>query len=94
MLVSTLELESPEVTDDIGIGLGNRVILFNDEIHSFDEVIEQLLKAIECSRQRAEDLAVEVDSKGKACVYDGEISDCLRVSSILEEIGLHTQIEV
>jgi len=76
-----------------GIGLSSRVLLFNDDWHTFDEVIAQLIKAIKCSTEHAENLAWEVHTKGKACVYEGEIEDCLRVSGILEEIGLHTQIE-
>lgn len=71
-----------------------KVILFNDEVHTFDEVIEQLIKAIHCDSTRAEAIAWEVHSTGKAAVYEGTMPECLRVSHILEEIALHTQIEV
>jgi ATP-dependent Clp protease adapter protein ClpS len=74
--------------------LGSRVILFNDDIHTFDEVIVQLIKATGCSFDKAIELTNEVDKMGKASVFEGEMPDCLRVSSILEEIALHTQIEV
>ena len=70
-----------------------RVILFNDEIHTFDEVIGQLIKATGCSSSRAEALAWEVHSTGKAVCFEGGLGDCLRVSGVLEEIGLHTMIE-
>ncbi len=82
-----------EVIDTIGTTFPSRVILFNDNIHSFDEVISQLIKAISCNSDHAESIAWEVHTKGKACVFEGEIEKCLRVSGILEEIGLHTQIE-
>ena len=72
----------------------SRVILFNDNIHTFDEVINQLIKAIGCSTQVAEKFAVEVHTKGKAAVYEGMMTKALIVSHILEEIGLHTQIEI
>jgi ATP-dependent Clp protease adaptor protein ClpS len=71
-----------------------KVVLFNDDIHTFDEVITQLIKAIRCSTDKAESLAWEVHSRGKAVVYTGEMQECLRVNSILEEIALHTQIEI
>ncbi|VAX25824.1 hypothetical protein MNBD_IGNAVI01-2883, partial [hydrothermal vent metagenome] len=29
---------------------------------------------------------------GQAIVYYGELTACLKITSILEEIGLHTQI--
>lgn len=70
-----------------------RVVLFNDDIHTFDEVISQLIKATGCSSAKAESLAWEVHTKGKAVCFEGALSDCLRVSGVLEEIGLHTQIE-
>ena len=71
-----------------------KVILFNDEIHTFDEVIGQLIKAIHCDSARAEAIAWEVHTTGKSAVFEGAMPECLKVSHILEEIGLHTQIEV
>jgi ATP-dependent Clp protease adapter protein ClpS len=85
--------EEEEVSVGDETKLSARVILFNDEWHTFDEVIDQILKAIRCSYDRAEALTWEVHSKGKACVYEGEMHECLRVSNVLEEISLHTQIE-
>lgn len=70
-----------------------RVILFNDEIHSFDEVILQIIKATGCSKTRAVELTNEVHFKGKANVYEGSFTECLRVSGILQEIALITEIE-
>lgn len=81
------------ILDSTGTTLASKVILFNDDIHTFDEVISQLIKATGCSSEKAEQLAIEVHTKGKAVVFEGDIPDCMRVSSILEEIGLHTQIE-
>ncbi len=86
-------LEETVIEDSIGTSDAAKVILYNDEVHTFDEVIIQLIKAIACSPEEAEAIAWEVHSKGKAMVYEGEIPDCLRVSGILEEIALHTQIE-
>ncbi len=71
-----------------------KVILFNDEIHTFDEVITQLIKAIKCSHAKAEALAWEVHNNGRAVVFSGEMPRCVEVSGILEEIQLMTQIEV
>jgi ATP-dependent Clp protease adapter protein ClpS len=75
------------------VNLGSRVILFNDDWHSFEEVISQIIKATKCSFIEARDKTFEVHVNGKAVVYSGELSDCLRVSAILEEILLHTVID-
>lgn len=87
------EQEVLEEIIDEKIGNACKVILFNDEWHTFDEVINQILKATKCSEKKAEELTWEVHTKGKSCVYDGDMDECLKVSSILEEINLHTQIE-
>lgn len=87
------ELDMPELEEDIAVKLSNRVILYNDEWHTFEEVIEQIIKATGCSFDKAEDLTWEVHNSGKAMVYEGDMGDCLRVSTVLEEIQLRTQIE-
>ena len=71
-----------------------KVILFNDEVHTFDEVIGQIIKATGYDLAKAEALTWEVHSAGKAIVYEGEIPRCMEVSGVLEEIELMTQIEM
>lgn len=82
----------PEISEEISIGLPFKVVLYNDDWHTFDEVINQIIKAVNCSFEKARDLTFEVHVKGKSIVFHGPIPECLKVSSILEEIELHTQI--
>ncbi len=94
--MSSFGVELPDtetlLADEIGVLLPARVILYNDEVHTFDEVSLQLMKATGCSIQQGEHLAVEVDTRGLACVFEGEMTNCLQVSSILEEIALNTEV--
>jgi len=87
-------LGQEELDDDVQTQEPAKVILFNDDVHTFDEVIGQLIKATKCTREKAEGLAWEVHNNGKAVVFGGELNKCVEVSSILEEIQLMTQIEV
>lgn len=82
----------PEVEEETAVGLPFKVLLFNDDWHSFDEVIAQLEKALKCSFDLARDYAFEAHIKGKACIFNGVLEECLKITSILEEIALHTQI--
>lgn len=82
----------PEIDDETTVGFPFRVILYNDDWHTFDEVINQIIKATNCSFEKARDLTFEVHVKGKAIVFHGPLPECLKVSSVLEEIELHTQI--
>jgi ATP-dependent Clp protease adapter protein ClpS len=92
--MATNPLEQPVQDDEVLIQDPAKVILFNDEVHTFDEVISQLIKATRCSSEKAEGLAWEVHTTGRAMVFAGELSRCIQVSGILEEIYLMTQIEV
>jgi len=83
-----VDVEEEERTDEPW-----RVILYNDEIHTFDEVISQIIKATGCSTAQAEKLAWEVHTNGKAAVYEGSFEDCFKVQGVLREIQLVTEIE-
>ena len=90
----TVEILLPNIDENIDVGLPARVILYNDEEHSFEEVIHQIEIATGCSSGEAMSLTEEVHSRGKAQVYDGPMNTCLRVSTVLEEISLNTQVEL
>lgn len=74
------------------VEIPGKVVLYNDDWHTFDEVIFQLMKAVNCSLVQARNFAFEVHFKGKAIVFTGGLTHCLKVSSVLEEIALHTQV--
>ena len=94
--MSELAEESPDIDEGISTGNDNvgKVILYNDEWHTFDEVVFQIIKAIKCSMDKAEAMTWEVHTKGKAIVFDGDLKECLRVSTVLEEISLRTHVEM
>ncbi|MGH7454513.1 MAG: ATP-dependent Clp protease adaptor ClpS, partial [bacterium] len=64
-----------------------------DDVHTFDEVILQLQKALRCSAQRAEKIAFEAHTRGKAIAFSGEFDECFRVAGVLREIQLIVEIE-
>ncbi len=79
---------------DVLVSQPATVVLFNDEVHTFEEVIGQIIKATGCDTAKAEALTWEVHSRGKAAVFEGTLDECLGVSRTLEEIALQTQIQV
>jgi len=89
------EDEDVLIDDDIGIRIDApwKVVLYNDNIHTFDEVILQLQKATGCSAQRAEKIAFEAHHRGKAVAYSGEFNECFGVMGVLREIQLVVEIE-
>jgi len=70
-----------------------RVILYDDSIHTFDEVINQLIKATGCNLTKAEEITWQVHNEGKAIAFVGEFEECLMVDTVLKEIQLVTEIK-
>jgi ATP-dependent Clp protease adapter protein ClpS len=68
------------------------VILFNDEWHTFDEVILQLIKATGCSFEKAQELTWRIHTEGEAICYSGPLERCEHVAAILEQISLQTSV--
>ncbi len=82
-----------ESVEDERVDTPWRVVLYDDDIHTFEEVIVQLVKATGCSAKRAERHAWTVHTEGKDTVYEGEFFECFRVQGVLREIQLVTEIE-
>jgi len=95
MSSSTLKAPVRKVRATTGgaAGYEARTILFNDDHHTFEDVARQLMKAIRCSYEKGMGLANVVHNLGSAVVYSGHTERCEAVASVLEEIGLRTNVE-
>ena len=93
--MKTGNIESTEKEAETQTELDNpwQVVLFNDEVHSFDEVILQIQKATGYSMERASEITFRVHHNGKAVVYIGSKAECEKVAAILGQIRLTTQVE-
>lgn len=69
-------------TDNI-LGSPYNVILFNDNHHSFDEVVLQVIKAVKCDPQRAVSITMEAHTNGQAIAFSGHREACEHVEAIL-----------
>lgn len=70
-----------------------RVILYNDDWHSVDEVILQVQKATGCDIFEATEIMLEAHIKGRAICYRGEREECHRVARVLREIRLQVEVD-
>ncbi|CAF3522414.1 unnamed protein product [Rotaria sp. Silwood1] len=51
-------------------------ILFNDEVHTYDQVIHVLSRAIQCTKQEGHELASLVDREGRTAIRIGTMEQC------------------
>lgn len=89
--------ETEELIEPIDIDTtteGFTLILYNDTVHSFEEVTEQVMRATGFGYNKAEAITMEAHSKGRAVVLMGDLDQCIKAQHVLEEIALRTSIEV
>lgn len=80
--VLTVEKESTE----------NQIVLYNDDVNTFDHVIEMLIQACEHSPEQAEQCAILVHYKGKCTVKSGEFDDLKPRCTMLLNAGLSAEV--
>ena len=69
-----------------------KTILYNCNCHTFETVIEQLMKATGCDSLTAQRLAWVVHSSGSATVFKGKKDDCEQVANVLGRVGLLVKV--
>jgi len=83
------DLETVTNTDS---ELNWHVILFNCNCHTFETVIEMIMKAISCSTEKASQLTNVADRLGSVTVFTGSQERCEQVADILGNVGLLVKV--
>jgi len=68
------------------------IVLFNDEVNTFDFVIDSLIEVCEHTLEQAEQCTILVHYKGKCTVKTGEYNDLKPRCSKLLSKGLSAEI--
>ena len=70
----------------------NEIVLYNDEVNTFDHVIKTLIYACDHSPEQAEQCSIIVHYKGKCTVKTGPYDDLKPRCSMLLKAGLSAEI--
>ena len=70
----------------------NEIILYNDDVNTFDHVIETLMYACDHTAEQAEQCSLIVHYKGKCTVKTGTYEDLKPRCTMLLEAGLSAEI--
>ena len=81
--VSVLEQESNQY----------EIVLYNDDVNTFDFVIEALIDVCEHTAIQAEQCTILVHYKGKCAVKTGDIDELKQRCEQLQSLGLSAVIE-
>jgi len=70
----------------------NEIVLFNDDVNTFEHVIETLIDVCEHTAEQAEQCSLIVHHNGKCTVKTGEYTDLEPRCSRLLQAGLNAEI--
>jgi ATP-dependent Clp protease adaptor protein ClpS len=70
----------------------NEIVLYNDDVNTFDHVIETLMNACDHTPEQAEQCSIIVHYKGKCTVKTGKYDDLKPRCSMLLDAGLSAKI--
>lgn len=70
-----------------------RVILYNDNYNSMENVVLWLQKATGCSLEAAHQVMHIAHTQGRAICFEGEKEKCQKVAGYLRTCGLHVEVD-
>lgn len=71
----------------------HRLILWNDEVNTFDHVIHCLMQYLDYTEAQAEKIAWEVHNKGKCAILEGSFTEMEVYRKILKQEGLTVSVD-
>lgn len=91
-------LATPDVAEEPGTGthdgLEARVIVYNCDCHTYQQVITLLCKYVPgMTSSHAFELAYRIDHEGEALVFEGETQKAERIASGLASGGLRVVVQ-
>ena len=76
-----------------GLKANHRLILWNDEVNTFDHVIFCLIKYLDYSDNQAEKIAWTVHTEGKCAILEGSYTELEIYRKILQQEGLSVSVD-
>ena len=92
IVMSTKEKQSEELLLAEEVVKQNEIVLFNDDVNTFDHVIDTLIYACDHVPEQAAQCAILVHYKGKCTVKTGSYDDLKPRCSMLLQAGLSAEI--
>jgi ATP-dependent Clp protease adaptor protein ClpS len=74
------------------VSLNNEIVMYNDDVNTFDHVIETLIRVCKHTAEQAEQCALIVHYKGKCTVKTGPLDELTPQCTSLLEAGLSAEI--
>lgn len=90
--MSTKEKIQEEIALEEGVHNQNEIVMYNDDVNTFDHVIETLIRVCRHTAEQAEQCSLIVHYKGKCTVKTGDYDELRPQCLQLLEAGLSAEI--
>ena len=90
--MSTREKTIEKVIPKELVGFDNEIVMYNDDVNTFDHVIETLIRVCNHTPEQAEQCSLIVHYKGKCTVKTGSFDELKPQCTQLLEAGLSAEI--
>ena len=90
--MSTKEKVLEEISIEELLSPNNEIVLYNDEVNTFDHVIDTLIRVCDHTAEQAEQCSLIVHYNGKCTVKTGEFKELKPQCTQLLEAGLSAEI--
>ena len=90
--MSTQKKTSEDLLVEEEVVKHNEIVLYNDDVNTFDHVIDTLIYACEHTPEQAEQCSIIVHYKGKCTVKTGVYDELEPRCSMLLDAGLSAEI--
>lgn len=90
--MATIEKTKEKISVREAVSINNEIVLFNDDVNTFDHVIETLIEVCKHTSEQAEQCAILVHYKGKCTVKTGSYEELKPQCTLLLQAGLSAEI--
>jgi ATP-dependent Clp protease adaptor protein ClpS len=74
------------------IAHNHEIVIYNDDVNTFDHVIDTLIRVCEHTAEQAEQCSIIIHYVGKCAVKTGAMKELIPKCSLLLEAGLSAEI--
>lgn len=90
--MSTIEKTLEQVLEKEAVSVNNEIVMYNDDVNTFDHVIDTLIRVCNHTAEQAEQCSLIVHYKGKCTVKTGALDELIPQCSSLLDAGLSAEI--
>jgi ATP-dependent Clp protease adaptor protein ClpS len=90
--MGTIEKIQEDVLVEESLDNQNEIVLYNDDVNTFDHVIDTLVRVCKHTPEQAEQCSILVHYKGKCTVKTGGYEELIPQCTQLLEAGLSAEI--